>query len=457
MKVDRRLHHQIRLQNFLFTALFLALLGLLGWLSQCYFLTWDWTAQGRHSLSEASRKVLSVLDQPVTITAYAREDNQLRSRIQDLVARYQRHKKDLQLTFVNPDLYPDQVRELAITTDGELVLKYEQRTEKVQDLTEQALTSALMRLAKHKEQQILFLEGHGERTPLGQANFDLGKFGQALESRGFRVHAWNLAKQPELPANTSLLVIASPQTPYLPGEVERIVRFIAEGGALLWLAEPGSLNGLEPLAEALGLTFLPGVLVDPTGQALGIHDPTFVLVAEYPFHAITRELRSLTLFPRARALQADTAGKFNPEILLQTLPRAWNETGPLAGEIRLDPDQGERSGPLPIGLALTRKMPVTDQKSTSKETMQRVVVIGDGDFLSNTYLGNGANLDLGLNLIQWLTYNDQLIDIPAKTAPDTQLDLSPSALILIGFGFLILLPLTLFSCGIFIWWRRRRA
>lgn len=457
MKLDRRLHQQIRLQNFLFTLLFLALVGLLAWLSQHYSRTWDWTAQGRHSLAEASRKALAVLEQPVTITAYAREDNQLRGQIQDLVARYQRHKPDVTLTFVNPDLHPDQVRELAITTDGELIVQYQGRTEKVHDLTEQALTSALLRLAKRKEQQILFLEGHGERTPLGQANFDLGQFGQALENRGFRIHAWNLAKQPQLPQDTSLLVIASPRTAYLPGEVKQIQRFLSNGGALLWLAEPGDIQGFKLLAETLDLAFLPGVVVDPTGQALGIHDPTFALVAEYPIHAITRDLRSLTLFPHARALEASKSGKFRAEVILQTLPRAWNETGPLEGEVELDPEQGERAGPLPLGLALTRQLPAEDQAGKSESQEQRVVVIGDGDFLSNTYLGNGSNLDLGLNIIQWLTHNDRLIDIPAKTASDTQLDFSPMALVLIGFGFLILLPLALFSCGIVIWWRRRRA
>ncbi|WP_255210745.1 hypothetical protein [Methylogaea oryzae] len=54
-------------------------------------------------------------------------------------------------------------------------------------------------------------------------------------------------------------------------------------------------------------------------------------------------------------------------------------------------------------------------------------MLGDGDFLSNTYLGNGGNLNLGLNLVQWLSHNDQLINIPAKTASDAKLELSKSA------------------------------
>jgi ABC-type uncharacterized transport system involved in gliding motility auxiliary subunit len=456
MKIDRKLHQQLWLQNWLFTLLFVILAGLIGFLSQRYSYTFDWTAQGRHSLAEASRKVLSTLDQKIEIQAFAREDNQLRGRIQDLVAKYQRYKPDIQLTFVNPDLHPDRVRELGISSDGELIVQYGQRTEKVQDLNEQALTSALLRLARRSEQQILFLEGHGERSPLGQANFDLGQFGRTLKSQGYEISAWNLAKNPDLPQNAALIVIASPQTAYLPGEVERLVAYLEQGGTLLWLAEPGELEGLEPLAKALGLTFLPGTVVDPTGQALGIPDPTFVLAVDYPFHPITQELKSPTLFPQARGLEAGEAGKFSAEGFVRTLPRAWNELGELAGEIRFDPDRGERAGPLALGLALTRSSPNSAPSDESRPKEQRVAVLGDGDFLSNAYLGNGSNLDLGLNLVRWLTHNDHLIAIPAKAAPDTHLELSPTALAFLGFGFLLFLPLCLFAVSFLIWWQRRR-
>lgn len=85
-----------------------------------------------------------------------------------------------------------------------------------------------------------------------------------------------------------------------------------------------------------------------------------------------------------------------------------------------------------------------------------MAVIGDGDFLSNTYLGNGGNLNLGINIINWLSRDDNLIAISATTAPDTQLNLSRNAALLIGFGFLFALPLALFAAGWMIWLKRRR-
>ncbi len=87
---------------------------------------------------------------------------------------------------------------------------------------------------------------------------------------------------------------------------------------------------------------------------------------------------------------------------------------------------------------------------------QRVVVIGDGDFLSNTYLGNAGNLDLGLNLITWLSHDDAFIDIRARGAPDTALVMGRTTTAVIGLGFLVGLPLLLLAAGLVIWLRRRR-
>lgn len=132
--------------------------------------------------------------------------------------------------------------------------------------------------------------------------------------------------------------------------------------------------------------------------------------------------------------------------LLRTLTNSWNETGKLTGEIERNQEQGEIAGPINIGIAFSRE---------HEQSSQSVMVIGDGDFLSNSFLGNGGNLDLGVNLIRWLTSDIQLLDIPARTAPDLQLDLTTTESSVIGLGFLVVLPLLFISVGVAIWWRRK--
>ena len=452
MEITPKSRFWLRVQGIASTLLILALIGTLAWLSTRYAYQFDWTASGRNTLTEDSRKLLAELDGPVRITAFARDNNPQRKAIEDLVARYQRAKPDLQLEFVNPDLEPEQVRELGIGFDGELLLRYQGRSEKVQQLGEQQLSSALLRLAGQGERWILFLAGHGERDPLGAANHDLGQFGHELRRQGLQVQTLNLAQHAEIPANASLLVIASPQVDYLPGEVRLIRDHLQHGGNLLWFAEPGDTRGLATLAEDLGLEFLPGRIVDATTTLFGIENPDFALVPEYLPHPVTRELRSLTLFPGSAALEARTEAPWSADPLLTTLERTWTELGPLEGDIRYDADSDERPGPLDIAMAFTRER---DTGPDGQPRQQRLVVVGDGDFLSNQYLGNGANLDLGLNLIRWLSHDDAFIAIRPRSAPDTQLQLGRTAQAVIAFGFLLVLPALLLFSGLAIWLRRR--
>ncbi|MCW8830290.1 MAG: hypothetical protein OQK32_02100, partial [Gammaproteobacteria bacterium] len=112
------------------------------------------------------------------------------------------------------------------------------------------------------------------------------------------------------------------------------------------------------------------------------------------------------------------------------------------------------AGPLPIVVALERSLVAKNEKTD--KVSQRIIVAGDSDFLANSYLGIGANLTLGTNIIDWLSGDDDLIAIEIKNAPDTKLQLDDTEIMLIGFGFFILLPAGLLLIGLTIWFRRRK-
>ena len=452
MKVTRRSRLLLRLQSLIFTVLFIAITGMLAWLSTQYVYQADWTSGARNTISDGSRRLLDGMDQPVRITAFVREDELTRSQIKDLIGTYQRFKDDITLEFVNPDLAPERIRELGIASGGEIVIYYRERSEKIQTLSEQHLTNALLRLTRQDERWIVFLSGHGERRSGGETNHGLGEFSQELERKGLNIQSINLVES-EIPSNTNLLVLASPQTAMLPGEMDKLQSYIEKGGNLLWLAEPDSPPGLEPLSEQLGIHFLPGTVVDATTQMFGIENPTFVVITGYPRHDISREMTTVTVFPEAAALETSDSAAWSVVPLLTTLEHSWTEIGEIEGEISFDSDADERAGPLDIGMALTRSVASEADASTPE---QRVVVIGDGDFLSNTYLGNPGNLDLGLNIVRWLSHDDATIDIRVKSAPDTNLVLGSVAQAVIAIGFLIGIPVLLLLFGTGIWLRRRR-
>ncbi|HIF17844.1 MAG TPA: ABC transporter [Cycloclasticus sp.] len=447
MKISRQAHRFIRLQNIVFTGLFIGILALLAWLSTQYSVQSDWTSNGRNSLSAPSITLLKKLDQVIEVTAYTSENDILRRQISELIAKYSRHKTDISLSFINPDMRPDQAREEGITTDGELIIRYNGKRESLQQLNEQALTNALQRLANSQQRWVVFLSGHGERNPAGQANFDLNVFARELKNKGINSQTINLIDTPTIPNNTSLLVIADPQTDLLAGEISLINDYLSAGKQLLLLAEPDKAAHIQPLLDTLGVNLLPGTVVDATTQMFGIDDPTFALVTQYPSHLATRHLQAMSLFPGAAGLTVKKNSAYTTSTLLATLDRSWTETGSIEGNIQFDANSEEEQGPITIGYALNKQI---------EGTNQRIAVLGDADFLSNSFLGNGANLDLGISLIQWLNHDDSLIDIPAKTAPDTALNITDTWSLIFGLGFLFFLPLAFIVTGIVIWLKRKK-
>jgi ABC-type uncharacterized transport system involved in gliding motility auxiliary subunit len=268
----------------------------------------------------------------------------------------------------------------------------------------------------------------------------------------------SLNETPFIPQDTAVLVIAGPQTELLSGEVKLIRDYLAKGGNLLWLHDPGQLYGLQPVAQQLGIEFIPGIVVDPTTQLLGIGDPSFALINRYNDHPIARDFNFMTIYPQAsaieyRATQNNEDGKVEVSPFLQTVARSWSETGRLEGTISYDVDQ-EKLGPLTIGLAISKTLNDGDDEPATIQ--QRIVVLGDGDFLSNAYLGNQGNQDMGYNILNWLSHDDQFIAIPVSVAPDRELVLSETTGAVIGLLFLIILPLLLLAAGIFIWLKRRK-
>lgn len=445
----RKLRFWLRRHQRVLLLLLLGATALAGYLTQRYHWQWDVTQNARHTLSPASRHVLDAMPGALEVTAYATlQDPQygdLRLPIRDFVARYQRLKPDLKFSFVDPALDPQLARAAGVQLNGELVLSYRGRSEHLATLNERDFTNALMRLARGHERLVLALAGHGERQLDGGAPYDLGEFGRQLAHKGLRGSALNLAAATEVPDAASVLLLTRPQTELMPGEAEKIKRYLARGGNLLWLIEPGALHGLQPVAETLGLVLTPGVVVDPAAKELGFVPPTAV-AAQYGAHPATAQFDLITVFPHARAIGVNDDPAWHVTPLVETSAASWVESSPADERAAFDPGR-DAAGPVVIGLALERE---------GEDRSQRVVVIGSGEFLANAYLGNGGNLDLGVSLVNWLAGDANLVAILPKNTLDATLSFGKSFAMALALGFLLGLPLLFFGVAIFVW-RRRNA
>lgn len=462
MKMTKQAHRWIRVQNITFYLLFIVAIGLLAFVSREYSFQLDWTYGKRNSLSESTQNLLENLEQPLSFTAYVPEDPALHEQLRRLIAKYQQIKPDTQLEFVNPDLQPKRAEADQIQYSGQMVIRLGGKQEVVEATAESVIANALQRMSRGGERLVIFFEGHGEREALATESTGMSKLVEALKQSGFDIQPYQLVKTQMIPANARFVVLAAPKTKWLEGEVKVLVDYVEQGGNLLWLHDPSDMKGLESLADVLGITIADGTVVDANEQLqamLGIQHPAVIPVVNYGRSPITKNVKTQTFFPFATLVQknalADKEGiQWKTEAFLTSFDHSWLESGSIIDKVVFDDTDGDILGPITIGLSLQRELESKDESQKARQ--QRIAVIGDSDFMLNSFIGFGANLDLVTQLFNWLSDDDNLLGVTTVSAPDTQFDMNQALGASLALFFLLGLPLLLVGAGFFIWFRRKR-
>ncbi|HUW97666.1 MAG TPA: GldG family protein [Acidiferrobacter sp.] len=429
-----------------FIVLWLLVAGLALYAGDRYHYQSDWTANNRNSLTAPSVGVVKALREPVTIDAFA-HGAALRRDIRALIGKYQRVDPQIQLTMINPDKHPALVRRLGVTFNGELQIHYGKRSALVLSPTEAGVTNILARLQRTGLRHLIFLTGNGERRPDSQAVLGLSTWARRLKARGFQVSSFDLGAARPLTPKVGVLIIADPRIPFLVGEIRTLKAFVQNGGDVLWLLEPGHTEGLAALAKTLGIHIRRGFAVDPTSMLLTGTSPDFIAVNRYPNAGPVHGMHLTTVFPTATTLTVTPVAGLHVLPILRTGDTAWQQRKPLAGIVQ--PPHGVTPKSLTLGVALERA------RRPGQQT-QRLIILGDSDFASNSFIGEGGNLTLAMNLANWIAHDDAFINLPNRAAPDLTLVLTRGKEEIMAFGFLLILPIVFLAGGLVVWWRRRR-
>ncbi|MDC1311821.1 GldG family protein [Burkholderiales bacterium] len=447
MKINAKFRFQLLIQNGIFLGLLLGIAATLVFLAEESNVRWDLTHSQRNTLSPATLDILKKIEAPIRITAFVTTDAEgdLRQPIVNFLTPYQLEKSNLEFAFINPREDPFAAKKAGVTVNGELVVDLDGRIEKLKTLNEQDLTNLLIRLMRTEQQVITALVGHGEGDFSRQGSKDLSDLGKKLSSRGFQLDILNFASGQDLSSRESVLVIGAPTLTLLPGEVNRIKRYLQGGGNLLWMVDDETTAGLDAIAEALGVALPNGVVIDPGARSQS-GSIAFSLAQQYADHPVTELMNVNTVFPYARGIfQSNNTGySFTP--LITVAPQGWIETRGLKNATYQENE--DIKGPITIAAAMERN--VDDKR-------QRVVIVGSGKAFSNEFLASLGNSDLSTNIVNWISGDDKLISIAPKSRIDMSLNLPPLAISLIVSGFLFAGPIALLIAGTFIWWLRRRA
>jgi ABC-type uncharacterized transport system involved in gliding motility auxiliary subunit len=178
---------------------------------------------------------------------------------------------------------------------------------------------------------------------------------------------------------------------------------------------------------------------------------------------------------------------------LETGSQSWAETDIArlteTGEVELEENQGDRPGPVTIGVAVTSAIsnsttetgnatlseqgestaapePTSDASTLlegaanpsgdAQNIETRLVVVGDSDFAANYSLGIQGNRDLFLNIANWLTQQENLVAIRPRQPEDRRITLTADQQLRIFWLSVFMIPGAVLGTGIYTWWLGRQ-
>ncbi len=442
-------------QALLNASLLLLILLAAGALLNQFNFTKDVTANSRHQLTTGTHEAVKGLSGAVEIIAVLGKNAVQRNALTELVDRYKAINPLITLRFINPETDPEGARSLNASASGELIIRGMGREQRLTSVSERSLTGALRQLNREGERKLAFVTGHDERSPVKAEAPHWQSISENLARIGIQSEELSLVSQPRINDSVNVLVLADPRRPYFPGEIASLLEYVNLGGNLLWLLETDiqSQTGsrLQALALELGIDNLAGTVIDTASQnALQGQNstvPNLVLLDRFTRHPVSQNLTSPLLIPQAKALSVTPLAGQTLLPLLQTPEASWTETGKLEGAIKFDSNTAEQTGPLTLGITIERNI---------NNKTQRIAVIGDADFASNQFVGNGGNRAFTESLILWLSGDVDALNFVTQAAPDSQLILSNTNILFLSATLLVGIPLLLLLSALVITLRRRR-
>lgn len=477
-----------RVNRLVQAALFILLVGSINYLALRLYWRADWSQDRLFSLSPETRAYVRELQEPVRfVVTIPRnplgEDEEILARyVDNLLQAYAYAARENSLGRIEiewVDIYKQQERARELANDYGLeqpntvllLAGAQQRFLLPADLMEfenlrpvafkgeQAVTSALLEVATGNQPTLLFSLGHGEMSiDDSDPVRGLSLLASELRARNFLVRSGDLNALGRVPEDTDLLVIADPQGPFLPEELEYVRRFLSdEAGRLLLLVSPGRRSGLDDLLLEWGLQADDMLVLERGSDYLeGTGD---ILVRQFAPHPITDSLienQTPVLAGLLRPLRPDPGApldeRLQTTVILGSSTESYAERAYRSQQdTRFDP-RVDLPGPVPVGAVAERR---TVTALGIDLGGGKLVAYGSGELFANRRLGALGNRTLMLNTMNWLVERDAFLSIPPRPLERFQLTVSRRDLLHVALSFAAV-PGLVGLLGLAVMWSRRR-
>jgi hypothetical protein len=441
----------------------------------------DLTREKIFTPSQQAMAVVDNLRQPVRLTYFYRGQDPSGRRLKEVLDVMGRRNALLAVRTVDPDREPSVAQSYGLRMSNAAILEAEGRKIVVQTTDESEIAIGIQRVLREKVVTACFLEGHNE-LPMDNFEFHthvegiaghshddassnvvqttghgIGRLRRALEAQGYLTRKVILATSPAVPDDCQVLIIANPRTTFLPAESTALESYLQHGGSLLALFDLGF--SLEPrlsaLIEKLGVRMPQEITVDPLSHYSA--DAEMVAITSYGQNPIARNL-SMTFYPGIRPLilvqpaqGVAVAPLFSSSRDSYTRPVQPVAVREVAANTPVPRARTEQRGPQVLAVTAEGQLP----GAAAGAPRFRAVIVGDGDFASNSFLPYLSNSDLAMSLIRWLVREERSTAVASRIPVPPMILLSSAQMKAIFLLVEVLLPLAVIALGVMVWWRRR--
>ncbi|MDC7239269.1 MAG: GldG family protein [Spirochaetales bacterium] len=437
---------------------------------------WDMTRRKLFSLTDTTVSMVKNLDRDVQIYLLSKPGQEPKD-ILEVLQRYDSASSRVSLEIIDPDRNPGLIS--AFTEEGQTVaagsvivasgeysrviarldlysISYSQQGQpQLLGMTvEQRVTSAISYVTTGREPKVYVLEGHNEYSLR-----DLG-LEEVVQKANFGTETLNLLREGAVPSDADVLIILSPERDLTVNEAAAVDSYLQSGGALfLSLDMTGSSTpNFDSLLEKYNLVIEQGFVMEKDTNRLlpGMsNNPLFFSPALAEDNVITDTLRENSLdtfvFTSMGIRETEIKKrnlKFTP--ILSSSDSSWlrsdlNNTS----EFRTSSDI---PGPIPVAASIAET-----SRDTGAEEGARIIVLASGKSLASLP-GIGqikANIEFFLNSLNWLSDQEESINIPSKSLFRLPMRLNALQAWIYGGICVILIPLIIIISAAVVLYRRK--
>nr|MCR4590357.1 Gldg family protein [Lachnospiraceae bacterium] len=421
----------------------------------------DMTEGSLFTLNPETVDFLQKLESDVTIYVMGTEENLENydyKEVQKTLKEFEERSKHIKLVYKDPAVEPDFAKKytgdnvsvgslIVVSGDRNKVLSPYSLYQTELDYTtysqqrtgydgEGQIVSAVSFVTGGDLPKIYYVTGHEELKPS-----DFQDLENAVEKMNIEMAGINLMQEKEVPSDAEALLILSPRNDYSEEDIKTLKAYLDKGGKAVITADYSDKE--QPLFDSFlkeyGINKVNGIVVE--GDEYNMYQSPVYLIPKALSSVLTDSVINkdmLNLFPQSAGFTVDGKDGVDIEEALITSDKAYAKTAVTEGTT-VDKAEGDEDGPFDLALYV---------KDEEKGTI--MALFGTANIFAPEVNGRvgGANVELFTNALNTMTDTTLNVTIPAKSYNTAALTVPYGSAMILGFLFIIVIPLAVLIFGI---------